>query len=262
MNDMPDILKRICAVKREDIARLRSAGEAPLRRMMDERTPPRGFRAALEADERVALIAEVKKASPSAGLIREDFDPAAIARAYEEGGARGISVLTDERFFQGSLEHMRAARDAISLPVLRKDFILDGIQLHEARAWGADCVLLIVAALDRGQLASLGDKSRRLGMDALVEVHDERELEVALEAGADMIGINNRDLRTFKVSRDTTRRLAPLVPEGVVIVAESGIRSRSDIRELKTCGVDAVLVGESLMRSSDLAAAARELSDV
>lgn len=259
---MPDILRRICAVKREEIARLLSAGEAPLRRMMEERTPPRGFRSAIAADERVALIAEVKKASPSAGLIREDFDPAAIARAYEEGGARCISVLTDERFFGGSLEHLRAARDAVRLPVLRKDFILDEIQLLEARAWGADCVLLIVAALDSEGLAALAGKAHELGMDALVEVHDEEELGAALWAGADMIGINNRDLRTFEVSRDTTRRLAPLVPEGVMVVAESGISSRAEVQELKTWGVDAVLVGESLMRSPDIAAATRELSDV
>jgi len=262
MNDMPDILRRICAVKREEIARLRSGGEAPLRRMMDERTPPRGFRTALAADERVALIAEVKKASPSSGLIRADFDPVAVARAYEQGGARCISVLTDERFFGGSLEHLRAVRDAVSLPVLRKDFILEDIQLREARAWGADCVLLIVAALDRRSLAALAAETRELGMDALVEVHDEEELDAALLAGADMIGINNRDLRTFEVSRDTTRRLAPLVPEGIVVVAESGIRSRAEIRALKPWGVDAVLVGECLMRSPDIAAAARELSDV
>jgi indole-3-glycerol phosphate synthase len=262
MNDMPDILKRICAVKREGVARLRSAGEAPLRRMIEEGTPPRGFRAALIADERVALIAEVKKASPSAGTIREDFDPAAIARAYEAGGARCISVLTDEQFFAGSLDYMRIARDAVSLPVLRKDFILDGIQLREARAWGADCVLLIAAALDSKTLAALAAETRNLGMDALIEVHDEGELDAALGAGADMVGINNRNLRTFEVSLDTTSRLAPMVPDGVVVVAESGIGSRTEVQELKQCGVDAVLVGESLMRSADVAAAARELSDV
>ena len=260
MNEMPDILKRICAVKREEIARLHTRGldvEAcpPV-------TGPRGFRAALCADERISLIAEVKRASPSAGLMRRDFDPAAIARAYEAGGARCISVLTDETFFQGSLQDMQAAREGASLPVLRKDFILDEIQLREARACGADCVLLIVAALDMAGLANLLGKTRELGMDALVEVHDQGELDTALCVGADMVGINNRDLRTFQVSRDTTLRLAPMVPEGTVVVSESGIRCRSDVQALKGCGVDAILVGECLMRSPDMVAAARELSDV
>ena len=262
MSEMPDILKRICAVKRDEIERLRSAGKEPLRRMVKEGTPPRGFRAALAVDGRVALIAEIKKASPSAGLICEDFDPVAIARQYERGGARCISVLTDERFFGGSLKHLVTVREAVTLPVLRKDFILDGIQLLEARAWGADCVLLIVAALDREQLAGLTAETRELGMDALVEVHSKEEVETALWAGADMIGINNRDLRTFEVSRDTTRRLAPLISEGVVVVAESGIGSPLEVRELKACGVDAVLVGESLVRSPDIVAATRALSEV
>ncbi len=262
MSEMPDILKRICAVKRDEIARLRSAGEEPLERMLETQAPPRGFREALTASEGVALIAEIKRASPSAGLIREDFDPVAIARQYELGGARCISVLTDRQFFQGTLEDLRDVREAVSLPVLRKDFILDEIQVLESRAWGADCILLIVAALDPAGLDALLHRSRELGMDALVEVHNEEELKAALEAGADLIGINNRDLHTFEVKLETTRRLAPQIPDDVVVVAESGITARADVEELKGFGVHAVLVGEALMRSRDVAAAARELSDL
>jgi indole-3-glycerol phosphate synthase len=210
--------------------------------------------------EGVALIAEVKKASPSAGLIRQDFDPVHIARAYERGGAACISVLTDERFFQGSLAHLRLVRSAVDLPLLRKDFILDPVQVLEARALGADAYLLIAAALAEGELGKLLAAGRELGMDALVEVHDEGDLGVALEAGADLIGINNRDLRTFQVGLDVTERLAPLVPAGVVVVAESGIRTCADVRRLKACGIRAVLVGEALMRAADIEAATRELA--
>ena len=262
MTDMPDILKRICEVKREEIARLRAAGDGRLRKLLAGQTPPRGFRRALTAGDAVSLIAEVKRASPSAGLIRPDFEPAEIARQYEAGGARCLSVLTDERFFQGSLDYLAEARNAVSLPVLRKDFILDEMQVLEARAWGADCVLLIVAALDGALLARLLQVATDLGLDALVEVHSRQEMETALSVGACMVGINNRDLRTFQVSLDTTRALAPAVPEGVTVVAESGIHSREDVADLKTYGVDAVLVGESLMRSDDLVAAARGLSEV
>ncbi|MDP6438583.1 MAG: indole-3-glycerol phosphate synthase TrpC [Candidatus Brocadiia bacterium] len=259
---MPDILRRICAVKRDEIARLRERGTGELEGLLRRQSPPRGFRAALTASDRVALVAEVKKASPSKGVIREDFDPAAIARSYERGGARCLSVLTDTAFFQGRLEDLAGAREGVSLPALRKDFILDPIQVLQSRAWGADCVLLIVAALADAELRELLAAARNLGMDALVEVHDGRELERAVAAGADTIGVNNRDLRTFEVDLETTRRLAAGVPDGVVLVAESGICSRADIESLTPCGIDAVLVGEGLMRADDIEAAARELSDV
>ena len=262
MCEMPDILRRICAVKRDEIARLRERGTGDLEGMLRRQSPPRGFRVALTASDRVALIAEVKKASPSKGVIREDFDPAAIARSYERGGARCLSVLTDTAFFQGRLEDLAQAREGVSLPALRKDFILDPLQVLESRAWGADCVLLIVAALANAELQELLAAAGNLGMDALVEVHDGRELERAVAAGADTIGVNNRDLRTFEVDLETTHRLAPGVPEGTVLVAESGVYSRADIESLKPCGIDAVLVGEGLMRSADIEAAARELSDV
>jgi indole-3-glycerol phosphate synthase len=262
MKDMPDILKRICEVKRTEIERLREGGGEPLRTRLAQQEGPRGFRAALAARPEVALIAEVKKASPSAGVIREDFVPRLIARAYREGGARCLSVLTDEEFFQGSLTYLAEAREAVDLPVLRKDFILDELQVLEARAWGADCVLLIVAALEQEELADLQKQARDLGMDALVEVHTREELEVALSVEADLIGINNRDLRTFEVRLETSHELAAEVPDEAVIVAESGIKSREDVERLKESGVDAILVGESLMRSPDLVGATRRLSDV
>lgn len=259
---MPDILKRICEVKRTEIQRLREGGEVPLRTRLTQQESPRGFRAALAARSEVALIAEVKKASPSAGVIREDFVPRLIARAYQEGGARCLSVLTDEEFFQGSLTYLAEAREAVDLPVLRKDFILDEIQVLEARAWGADCVLLIVAALEPDELGALQKKARDLGMDALVEVHTREELDVALSVETDLIGINNRNLRTFEVRLETSHELAAQIPDEAVIVAESGIRSREDVERLKESGVDAILVGESLMRSPDLVGATRRLSDV
>lgn len=262
---LPNILNKICERKREEIARLRRRGEAELRDMIAQSAPkgaPRGFGDALTATDRVSLIAEVKKASPSAGVIRADFDPVAVACAYAEGGARCISVLTDEEFFHGSLSHLRQVREAVSLPLLRKDFILDEIQLLEARAWGADCALLIVAALDAARLSPLLHVARGLGLDALVEAHDERELEAALDAGADMVAINNRDLHTFQVTLETTARLAPRVPPGIVKVSESGVRSRNDVETLKSFGVDAVLVGEYLMGQPDPTAATRELSEV
>jgi len=262
VSEMPDILGRICARKREEIKLLRRAGEEPLRQRLGRQSPPRPFRSALLESPGVALIAEVKRASPSAGVIRRLFRPAEIARACQRGGARCISVLTDRPFFQGSLEDLVEVRSAVRLPVLRKDFILDPIQVLEARAWGADCVLLIVAALEADQLDLLMREARALGMDALVEVHEEAELELALQAGADMVGINNRNLHTFEVNTETTRRLAPRLPEGVLVVAESGITSRADVESLKLCGVKAVLVGESLMRADDIAAASSELSDV
>ena len=260
MPEMPDILKRICSVKREEIRALKQRGGEPLLEMVAAQGPPRRFRDALMQPGRVSLIAEVKRMSPSAGVIREEFDAAQMAGAYARGGARCISVLTDRQFFGGSLEDMSRVRSAVELPVLRKDFILDEMQLLEARAWGADCVLLIVAALQGQMLASLLQKCRRLGMDALVEIHDESELAAALKAGADLVGVNNRDLRTFQVDLSVSQRLARLIPDGVAKVSESGIRGREDVERAMSWGYDAILVGELLMRQEDPAAAARELT--
>jgi len=259
MAKMPDILERICRAKRREIAALRKSDAAALAQAVDRQSRPRGFRAALESAAGVALIAEVKKASPSVGLIRQDFDPVGIARAYEQGGAACISVLTDSPFFQGEPEHLSRVRQAVAVPVLRKDFILDEVQVLETRALGADAYLLIVAALEPSLLDELLAAGRELGMDALVEVHDEGELATALSAGADLIGINNRDLRTFAVSLDVTERLASRVPSHALLVAESGIKTRADVERLKACGVKAVLVGESLMRAADIEAATRAL---
>jgi indole-3-glycerol phosphate synthase len=261
MGEMPDILARICAAKQAEVEALRAGDGAALRREADRQDAPRGFRSSLEAGPGVALIAEVKKASPSAGVIREDFDPVRIARAYERGGAACVSVLTDRRFFQGEPAYLTQVRGAVGLPVLRKDFLLDELQVVEARALGADAVLLIVAALDAARLAGLLSAARDLGMDALVEVHDEPQLEAALSAGARLIGVNNRDLRTFEVDLGVTERLAPRVPEGVVLVAESGIRTPADVARLADCGVKAVLVGETLMRADDIAAATHTLKN-
>jgi len=261
---MPDILKRICTAKRGEIERLLADRRRvrELERLARDQSPPRGFHAAIEASERISLIAEVKKGSPSKGILRAWFDPAAVAAAYEAGGARCISVLTDEPFFRGSLDHLGLVRERVALPLMRKDFLLDPVQLLEARAYGADCVLLIVAALSDADLRVLLPRAGKLGMDALVEVHDEEELRRALNAGAKMIGVNNRSLRTFDVDLAVTRRLAPLIPKGVTIVAESGINSRADIESLKPCGIAAVLVGECLMRAGDIEAATHSLSEV
>ncbi|MFO8006107.1 MAG: indole-3-glycerol phosphate synthase TrpC [Candidatus Brocadiia bacterium] len=262
MSEMPDILRRICRKKREEIERLRCAGADQLRRAAAERGEPRGFRNALAAHDTVALIAEVKRASPSAGIIREDFDPVAIAQAYARAGAAAVSVLTDAEFFQGSPAFLERVREAVELPVLRKEFILDEIQVIEARALGADAYLLIVAALEPDELAHLMAVGRELGVDPLVEVHDERELDAALEAGADLVGINNRDLRTFEVDLKVTERLAARLPEETAVVAESGIKTRADVVQLKVFGIDAILVGETLMRAEDIQAAAGELTGV
>jgi len=262
MTDMPDILQRICRVKRDEIRQLAQRGEGPLLQEARAQERPRGFRRALAESEGVALVAEIKKASPSKGIIREDFDPVDIARQYAAGGANCISVLTDMQFFHGRLEFLRQVRQAVSLPLLRKDFLLEEIQVVESRAWGADCVLLIVAALEAGVLKALLGRSRALGMDALVEVHDQKELEAAMDAGADLVGVNNRDLRTFEVDLQTTERLAAMIPKGVIVVAESGISTRNEIGRLKMLNVDAVLVGECLMRADDIPARTRDLSSV
>ena len=268
MTDMPDILATICAAKRIEIAEMTDGVRCAFQKAAEQQGPPRGFRAALAAGRSgaeapaVALIAEVKKASPSAGILRADFDPVAIARAYERAGSACISVITDRRFFQGDPSHLARIRQAVRLPLLRKDFILDPIQVTEARALGADACLLIVAALEPAALHELTVAVRELGMDALVEVHDERELALALDASADLIGINNRDLRSFKVSLAVAERLAPLAPEGVVLVAESGIKTRADVERLKAAGVRAILVGETLVRAEDVEAATRSLVGV
>ena len=254
------ILREILDRKREEVARRRR--EVPLARLRAEAAqapPPRDFVAALSGPN-LALIAEVKRASPSKGLLRADFDPVDLARRYEANGAAAISVLTDGPFFGGSLEHLRAVRRRVRLPLLRKDFILDPYQVYEARAAGADALLLIVAALDDATLQALYRLTRRLGMAALVEVHDEAELARALRIGPRLIGVNNRDLRTFRVDLGTTARLRPQVPRGVLLVAESGIRGRSDAEGLAAAGADAILVGEALVRAADPGRKAREFT--
>lgn len=240
------ILEQIIVRKRAELVADRALVKPE--ELEQRRHPPRrGFRQALEA-KRPALIAEIKKASPSAGLIAEDFDPGAIAESYEQGGAAALSVLTDKQFFQGSLDHLVEARLATQLPVLRKDFTLDRYHLLQASADGADAILLIVAALTDSELTELLQDARDLQLDALVEVHDEAELERALAAGANLIGVNNRDLKTLEVSLETSLRLAKQIPSNVLAVSESGIRSPADIRRLMDAGYQAFLIGESLMK--------------
>ncbi|MFO7172401.1 MAG: indole-3-glycerol phosphate synthase TrpC [Bacillota bacterium] len=264
------ILERILAAKAEEVARARAAVPlAEVRAAAAAAPPPRDFAAALARPRHlgdrpgavpVAVIAEVKRASPSRGVIRRDFDPAAIARAYARAGASAISVLTDAPFFQGHLDHLRAVRQAVDLPLLRKDFILDPYQVYEARAAGADAVLLIAAALgDAGPIRALRELAEDLGMAALVEVHTPAELEMALAAGARIVGINNRDLRTFETRLETTLELAGQVPPEVLLVSESGIRTPEDCRRVAAAGARAVLVGEQLMRQPDPGAALLEL---
>jgi indole-3-glycerol phosphate synthase len=226
-----------------------------------QRNDVRGFARAIShgAGRTLALIAEVKRASPSAGLIAEQFDPAAIAQGYEAAGADAISVLTEEPHFLGSLDHMRAVRDAVSLPVLRKDFMLEDVQIYEAGAAGADAILLIVAALEQEQLEHLLAVATACQLDAIVEVHTLEELDRALETDAEIIGINNRDLTTFQVDLAVTETLSEQVPPGVLLVSESGIRTAEDSRRLRACGADAILVGEALMRSGDVVAQAASL---
>lgn len=249
--------------KREEIAELKASFRSGTSRELAEQCadlpPTRGFKAALSTGK-VGLIAEVKKASPSKGIIRPDFDPVAIAKAYERGGASCLSVLTDETYFQGNLSYLGAIRAAVEIPLLRKDFLLDPIQIYEARVAGADAILLIVASIPSpSRLAEMRHVAESLGMDALVEVHNEAELTLAIESGATLIGVNNRDLHTFAVSLDVTARLIPQFPANTIAVAESGIFTPEDIAFVAKAGAHAVLVGESLMRETDVEAATRLL---
>ena len=252
---MADILARILARKRAEVEAARAAVPlVEMQRRAAAAPPPRDFVGALRAKVaagRPAVIAEVKKASPSRGLLRADFDPAAIARGYEAGGAACLSGLTDRDFFQGAPEHLAQARSACALPVLRKDFVTEPYQVFESRALGADCILLIAAALARQDMQGLEASARLLGMAVLVEVHDAGELEAALTLQTLLLGINNRDLRSFETRLETTLDLLPRVPEGKIVVAESGIRGHADVSMLRGRGVPAFLVGEALMRAQD-----------
>ncbi len=250
------ILDTIVARKKEEVARLLRHG---LREPECEVGPPRPFAAALVADGPAAIIGEAKKASPSKGLIRPDFDPCRIARWYAAGGASAMSVLTDEAFFQGALAYLAQVRGEVDLPLLRKDFLIHEIQIREAVLWGADAVLFIVAILDPVQLRDFLQLAAELGLDALTEVHDEAEVETALAAGARLIGVNNRNLRTFDVDMTTTFRLQERVPAEIPLVSESGIRDEADMRRLAEAGVTAALIGETLMRAADPAEALARL---
>ena len=262
MTGIPSILKRILETKAEEVAARRyRKSRATLSAMADDCVPARGFadRVRKCAAAGVAVIAEIKKASPSAGVIREDFEPARIASAYEQAGAACLSVLTDEAYFQGADRYLRAAREACTVPVLRKDFIIDPYQVYETRVLGADCLLLIVAALSPGQLQDLAGLAGEIGLDLLVEVHDEEELDTALRTSAKLVGVNNRDLHSFTTDLGTSERLRPLLPDDRILVTESGIHDAQDVRRMQDAGISAFLVGEAFMRQEDPGAALRSL---
>jgi indole-3-glycerol phosphate synthase len=258
IDTVPDILARIVAKKREDLGRTVQPLELWEREAELRLAARRDFRAALAANA-PAIIAEIKKASPSKGVLSYNFDPPRIARSYQSGGAAALSVLTDEPFFQGSLADLQSARAAVSLPVLRKDFTIDASQILEAAAHGADAILLIAAILTARQIRDFRETAARYGLSALVEVHNARELAIAVEAGADLIGVNNRNLSTFEVTLDTSLSLAGLMPAGALLVSESGIHDAADIVRLRAAGYHAFLVGEHLMKSGDPAGALRKL---
>jgi len=254
MSDTPDILKKIVHRKREEIAE--RTEQRPLSQLIADtpEAPTRGFVAALEAKinaGQAGVIAEIKKASPSKGVIRENFRPAEIARSYQQGGAACLSVLTDIDFFQGNDAYLQEARAACSLPVIRKDFIIDPYQVYEARAMGADCILLIVACLEDARMQALNELAHELGLDVLVEVHDQAELERALALNNRLVGINNRNLRTFEVSLETTLELLKMIPEDHIVVTESGIHTPADVALMREHNVNAFLVGEAFMRADE-----------
>ena len=256
--DCPDILKKIVATKREEIREL-SGSESEFKSIASDMAPTLDFKKALSVPT-MSVIAEIKKASPSAGVIAKDFDPANIAVAYAKGKADAVSVLTDKQYFKGDLSYIPLVRPILHVPILRKDFIIDPLQILETRASGADAFLLIAAILDEGQLREMLEFGRSLGMEALVESHDETELRKSIEAGAKILGVNNRDLRDFTVDITQSERLVKMIPNGCVAVSESGIKTPKQSSRLRSAGFDAILVGESLMRSG-LAAAPRLIQD-